>query len=112
VEPLTPADSRHVRRDAQGSQHGTHARPVDPATLERIGKRVAVLATAERHAEVARDLLAPGLLTSSGPGLPAAQRALGEALYELLDGPDRALAWRLDRGRGGGATGAGGSDRT
>jgi len=86
------------------SAPGAHARSVDAATLDRIGKHVTALATAERHAGLARDIVVPSLLVPSGPGLAAAQRALGETLYELLDGPDRALARRLEDVRREGAT--------
>jgi len=86
------------------SAPGVHARPVDAATLDRIGKQVAALAAAERHAGLARDVRVSSLLASAGPGLAAAQRALGETLYELLDGPDRALARRLEDARREGAT--------
>src|SRR5262249_32430702 len=86
------------------SAPGTHARPVDAATMERIGKQVAALAAAERHAGLAREIVVPSLVAPSGPGLAAAQRALGETVYELLDGPDRALAQRLEDARRDGAT--------
>jgi len=86
------------------SAPGTHARPVDAAMPGRIGKQVAALAAAERHAGLARELAVPSLLAPSGPGLVAAQRVLGETVYELLDGPDRALARRLEEARRAGAT--------
>jgi hypothetical protein len=86
------------------SAPGAHARPVDAAMLGRIGKQVAALATAERHAGLVREIVVPSLLAPSGPGLVAAQRALGETVYELLDGPDRALARRLEDARHEGAT--------
>jgi tetratricopeptide (TPR) repeat protein len=86
------------------SAPGAHARPVDAATLDRIGKHVTALAAAERHAGLAREIVVPSLLAPSGPGLATAQRALGETVYELLDGPDRALARRLEDARREGAT--------
>ena len=86
------------------SEPGAHARPIDAAMLDRIGKHVAALTAAERHAGRARDIRVPSLLAPSGPGRAAAQRALGETLYELLDGPDRALARRLEGARRDGAT--------
>lgn len=91
-------DSNTALRVQWRSAPGAHARPVDAALLDRIARQVTVLAAAERHAGVARDAVVSGLLAPSGPGLAAAQRALGEALYELLDGPDRALARRLEGG--------------
>jgi len=83
---------------------GAHARPVDPATIGRIGKQVTVLTEAGRHVGLERDIVSSSLPASSRPGLTAAQRALGESLYELLDGPDRALTRRLDDARGAGST--------
>jgi tetratricopeptide (TPR) repeat protein len=83
---------------------GAHGRPVDPATVERIGKQVTALKEAERHAGRARDLVSANLLAPSRPELTAARQALGETLYELLDGPDRALARRLDDTRRDGTT--------
>jgi tetratricopeptide (TPR) repeat protein len=84
------------------STPGTHVRPVDAATLDRIGKQVTALAAAD--AGLARNVMVPNLLAPARPGLAAAQRALGETLYELLDGPDRALARRLEAVRRSGAT--------
>jgi len=83
---------------------GAHGRTVDPATVERIGKQVTALMEAERHAGRARDLVSANLLAPSRPELTAARQALGETLYELLDGPDRALVRRLDDTRRDGTT--------
>jgi hypothetical protein len=97
-------DSGTVLRVRWHSAPGEHARRVDAALLERIGKQVMQLAAAERHAGLAREIAVPSLLALSGPGLAATQRALGETVYELLDGPDRALARRLEDTRREGAT--------
>jgi len=86
------------------STPGMDARSVDAATLDRIARHVTALAVAERHAGLARDIVVPSLHAPSGPGLAEAQHALGETVYELLDGPDRALARRLEDARREGAT--------
>jgi tetratricopeptide (TPR) repeat protein len=86
------------------SAPGAHARAVDAATLERVDKQVTALAAAERHAGLARAIVVPSLRAPAGPGLAAAQRALGETVYDLLDGPDCALARRLEDVRRKGAT--------
>jgi len=78
---------------------GAHPRQIDADTRSRIGKQVAALEAAERRVGLARDLVIPGATTPAGPALTAAQRALGETLFELLDGPDRALTRRLDAAR-------------
>src|SRR5262249_42071543 len=49
---------------------------------------------AGRHAGYRRDIV-PGVVQASAPDLASAQRALGETLYAMLDGPERALARRL-----------------
>jgi hypothetical protein len=86
------------------SAPGAHARPIDAATLARIAQHVATLGKAERRAGLARDVVAPNLVAPAGPGLATAQRALGVTLFDLLDGPDRALARRLDDARRHGTT--------
>jgi tetratricopeptide (TPR) repeat protein len=81
---------------------GAHARPVAAETLALIGKHVTALAEAERRAGLSRDAVPPSGSVPTDQGLEAAQRALGETLYRLLDGPDRALARRLDDARNAG----------
>ena len=83
---------------------GAHACQADAVTIERIGQQVTTLTEAVRHASLARNIVSSNLLASSRPELTAAHRALGETLYELLDGPDRALARRLDDARRDGTT--------
>src|SRR5215510_11620277 len=78
---------------------GAHARPIDAATMERIGQLVTALIDAEQHAGVARDATGSSTAVPAAPRLAAAQEALGTTLYELLDGPDHALAQRLDDAR-------------
>jgi tetratricopeptide (TPR) repeat protein len=83
---------------------GSHARPVDAATVERIGQQVTALTEAAHYAGLERNVVSSSLHAPARPGLAAAQRALGETLYELLDGPDRALTRRLDDARRDGST--------
>src|ERR1041385_8680502 len=86
------------------SPREAQARLVDAATLGRVDQQVTALESAERHTSRAREVVISTLLTPAGPGLAAAQRALGESLFELLDGPDRALTRRLEAARRGGTT--------
>jgi tetratricopeptide (TPR) repeat protein len=83
---------------------GAHARSVDAATQAAIGRQVEALVTAEQCAGAARDITGPTPLPHSVPELGRAQRALGETLYQVLDGPDRALTQRLDEIRRAGVT--------
>jgi hypothetical protein len=67
---------------------GEFPRPVEPATHSRIDQQRVALEQAERHGTPA--------------ALGAAQRLLGETLFSLLDGPERALQRRLDAARSSG----------
>lgn len=78
---------------------GADARPVEAELLALIGKQVSAVAEAQRRAGLARDVAPLPGRPPAGPALAAAQRALGETLYRLLDGPDRALARRVDEAR-------------
>jgi hypothetical protein len=75
-------------------QPGAHAHPVETTVVERITHQVAALADAAHHTGRRRDIV-PGVVQASAPDLGPAQRALGETLYAMLDGPERALARRL-----------------
>jgi hypothetical protein len=76
---------------------------VEATVVERITQQVAALAESGRHAGRRRDIV-PGVVQASAPDLAAAQQALGETLYAMLDGPERALARRLVDARRAGAT--------
>lgn len=67
-------------------------------------QHVTAFREAEHRVGLARDIVAPSLLAPATPGLAAAQRALGETLFDLLDGPSRALARRLEDAWRDGAT--------
>ncbi len=61
---------------------GHASRSIDPRTVARIGKLLVAVSEAEREG-------------TSAPRVMASRAELGELLFEILDGPERALAQRV-----------------